>query len=404
VSFDLDAMIERSVIVGQITGGAPIRWIERNCGDAKIALMLALSTKAETQRPMPWSLDDIDFVRKNIGFLSDEDIGVHLGRSTIAVKIKRTRLALGSATRREDWFTSRSAADALGMPCSKKIVEFMEKGLLVGYSAPLDCTIHQIHVSDLKRFACQPNNWVYFDPTNVRHPEIRRLVLRQMARWNDEWWESSRVARYHGLKESDISRYMKIGRIHGIRYGKWYVRRSVATDPSLVIYKGRGGTNKAISDNYSEWDAFVVFGVAAGLSYSMIKHLSKTDLNVPGRYQFLENRCKVGDVVEKYALPVQISVRGYPWVDWQQAAKRLPFLKKAIEQFISGRRCSRLQYRVVGGVLYSWARFHARSATEKSVADRLRTYSTVGERSIRKTWNELKTWELGDPLLVSQKT
>lgn len=398
MSVDLDALIESSVITGQIVGGAPVKWVVRNCGDPRMALMLGRSTEAETKRPMPWSLEDINFVREHVGILSDAEIGERLGRTAIAIKIKRTRLALGSATRREDWFTSRGAAKALGMPCAKKIVEFIENGWLVGYSAPLDCTIHQIHLGDLKRFACNPEHWVYFDPKRVNHPEIRRLVLRQMVRWGDEWWESSRVAKYHNLKESDISRYMKIGRIHGIRHGKWYVRRSVATDPNLVIYKGRGGTNKAISDNYREWDALVVFGVAAGLSYGMIEHISKTKLKTAGRYQFLENRCKLGEVVEKYALPVVFNAQGCPWVDWRLAAKRFPFFRKAIERFVAGRKCSTFQYRVVGGALHSWARFHARNDEERAAAEKLQTYSMVGARAVQGAWNELKTWGLGDPL------
>jgi hypothetical protein len=101
----------------------------------------------------------------------------------------------------------------------------------------------------LRRWAANPQHWLYFNPAAVRDAGLRRLLALRQARWGDAWWTARRVADYHGVHVKDVLRYIKSGRLRAVqaqvslsgrhpqrRWANWFVLRSDATRPDLVFW------------------------------------------------------------------------------------------------------------------------------------------------------------------------
>lgn len=398
--FDLDALIEASAVTAQIAGGASIQWVVNNSHDTQTALLLARQVQPDVVRNQPWSKEDYAFVERHIGFLSDEEMGRQLGRTEAAVKTKRVRKGMGSVSSRADYWSAREVAVALGIKCSKKVTGFIQDGLIKGYEAPLGRLFYQVYIGDVKRFACNPENWVCFDPKRVKHPEIRRLVLRQMRRWNDEWWTASQIAQYHGTKRNVVNHVIGKGRIPGKLYGKWYVRKSVATAPGVAFPTGKGVTNKLISERVDDFDGFVVVAVSVGISYLTVERLTQGEPRSIGhRYLTLRRLGKLQEAAAQQGYTIQVNQAGDSWIHHRQVKGRFPFLDRDVDRFVSGKPCSVKTLRTVAGVMEAWARHHARTDAQRATAQRMATYSLVGYERVWGLWAELKAWGYGDPLL-----
>ena len=403
--FDLDALIEASAVTAQIAGGASPQWIMQNSNNAQVALLLARQVKPEVARHQPWSKEDYEFVTNHVGLLSDEEMGQRMGRSRAAIKVKRVRKGLGSVSTRDGYLSARDAAKALGVKCSKKVAGFVRDGLLKGSEAPLDRLFYQIHIDDLKRFACKPENWIYFDPKRVEHPEIRRLVLRQMRRWNDEWWTAAQVARYHGVDSHIVNHIIYKGRLPGRLYGKWYVRRSVAIAPTVTFPTGRGVVNKLICEQIDEFDSFMVVAVAVGLSYGVVEKLAGEPPRTIGhRYITLRRLGRLQDAAALGGYEVSANQDGDGWIHCGRVRGRFPFLDRIIAKFVCRRSCSTDERRIVAGVLESWARYHAVTEEQKETVRLMVTYSFVGQEKLNRLWNDFKTWGYGDPLCLEEES
>lgn len=394
---DLDALIEQSVVAAQIESGVPLHWVAKNT-DERLAMLLARGIEPQTERPQPWSPAEEQFVLDNLGFLSDEEMGRRLGRTTNSIKIRRVRKSLGSASRRDTYYSARDVAEMLGVSCAKRVSWFIREGFLRGYEAPLGRLFYQVNFEDIKRFACNPMYWVYFNPRRVRHPYLRRLVLRQMRRWNDEWWDAKQAAAYHGVKLANISHAVATGKIKGVRFGKWYVRRSDATDPELVVATGKGAVRRAVSDKLEPLDGFFVAAMSLGLSAKVANDLSHNVKDSNNRYLFLKNTNRLPVVAEKYGLPLQFNERGDSWLPWSKAVGRFPCVDRAVRKFVAHGKCTPRDYRTVAGLLGAWAAFHAMTDEQKEIAIKLSTFSMARERSVRAAWASLLSWGKGDPL------
>jgi hypothetical protein len=182
---------------------------------------IVLTSKAETsikgnKSPM-WSLEEDQYLRENLGWMTDAEIGEQLGRTQIAVHLRWSRdLRLPSPSKAPDVVTAHQAAAMLGID-GHKIAHWVDVGLIPGRVMAGGRRIRLIKRITFMVWACAPRNWVYFDITKVNDPHLKRLLKLEQKRWGDEWWTTPQVARYHGVNVGDVKRYIKLGYLHSFR-------------------------------------------------------------------------------------------------------------------------------------------------------------------------------------------
>jgi len=238
-----------------------------------------------------WSRDEIEFLHRNAGLLDDEQIGQALGRTANGVKVFRVRQGLKTLTRAgEAWLTANKVA-AMFQATVHKITYWCRVGLMpsrVKVHEPSGREYFLISREALKRWCANPRHWVYFDWHKLTDPRLRRLCELRAKRWGDEWWDTRRVAEYHGVDVQDVKRLIARGEIRSYRpeyslggrdFGNtWrnhFVLKSEATRADLVFIKGRG--KWAFSKNFSPgFDAFLLRARdELGLEFQVIARMMK---------------------------------------------------------------------------------------------------------------------------------
>jgi len=63
------------------------------------------------------------------------------------------------------------------------------------------------------------------------------LVALAVERWGDEWLTPGQVAETHGVGHQDVNRYIHAGKLPGVKWGNWRIRRSDAK--RVYFHKGR---------------------------------------------------------------------------------------------------------------------------------------------------------------------
>ena len=270
----LDELIEDAVICGEVSTGAAIDWLATRHDSRHLIVATAATKQIRTQLPaaVAWTQEEEDFVRIHLGWLSEEEIARRLGRSVNAVHIHWEREMRLPAPTRGDWLPLNQVAVALGVPCAKTVSKWVEKfKLLPARSLALERKVTAVHRQDLKRFAVNPHNWLYFDPARVTDPHLKLLVDHQRQRWHDEWWSVGQVAAYHGVSVSAVNNNIRKGLIKAVDYGNWWVLRSEATRKDLKFFTGKGTVETSPwSDNV---DAWTILARGVGLSLPTVSSM-----------------------------------------------------------------------------------------------------------------------------------
>ncbi len=197
----------------------------------------------------PWTADEDDFLRGQLGWLTDVEIGIALGRSETAVHLRWDReLGLPGPSKAPDVVTAHQAARMLGVD-GHATCGWVDAGLLPGRLMAGGRKIRLIERETLRRWAANPQHWIYFDPQAVRDPGLRRLLALRQARWGNAWWTTRQVANHHGVDPEDVLRYIQTGRLRAVQpeysiggrdlgngWAYWFVLRSDATNPELVFW------------------------------------------------------------------------------------------------------------------------------------------------------------------------
>lgn len=239
--------------------------------DALIETIAKRATFSNVRMKTPnWSADEIRFLHANADKLSDEEMGKILGRSTMGVKIFRVRQGLRCMSLANTyWASANTVAKMLGVD-SHKTVFWCKSGLIASKVKRDDASGREyflIRLDVLTQWAVNPIHWVYFDWRAITDPHLHRLCQLRAQRWGDEWWNTSQVAAYHGVKVEDVKRYIKTGTIRayrpelplggrdsGIGWRFWFIRKSEATRPTLKF--------KCLGDDMSSYtpgaDAWIV--------------------------------------------------------------------------------------------------------------------------------------------------
>lgn len=245
LSFDLTQAIESAINWGGLFTGAPPRWTRK----------------------------DDAFLRESLSFLSDEEIGKQLGRTAVAIKLRRQRdLRLPAHSKLPGYMTGRQAADALGVDIHN-VMALVERGILPARRMAGAKGILMVRRITLLRWAVNPANWPYFRAWNVEaipDEHIRRLVARQKARWGDEWLTPGQAAELRGVDHKDVNRLIHAGKIRALQWGNWWILRSEITRPDLVFYKGKGAAQVASAGWNDGVDAFIIRARNAGETWDDI--------------------------------------------------------------------------------------------------------------------------------------
>ncbi len=167
------------------------------------------------KRPDAWTPGEDAFLRQNLGWLTDDEIGQALGRTGVAVHIRWDReLGLPGPSKAPDVITAQGAAAVLGVD-AHAVAFWVDMGLLPGRLMAGKRKIRLIQRVAFRRWVLNPMNWPYFDPSKVTDPELKRMLKKRAQRWGDEWWTTRQVADYHGVTPKDVLRYItKMGKLN----------------------------------------------------------------------------------------------------------------------------------------------------------------------------------------------
>jgi hypothetical protein len=217
---------------------------------------LAIAEDASNGR-RSWTQEEDQFLRANLGWMTDAEIAEALGRTPTAVHLRWDRdLQLCGPSKAPGVITAHKAAELLGID-GHKIAHWVDMGLIPGRLMAGGRKIRLIQRAAWRRWVLNPMNWVYFDPDQVQDTELKRMLAKRAKRWGDEWWTTRQVADHLGGDTSDVKRYIKLGRIRSFRLPvslggrheerKWsnhFVLKSEATRPDLkFLRRGDNLTN-----------------------------------------------------------------------------------------------------------------------------------------------------------------
>lgn len=202
-----------------------------------------------------WSEHEDNYLRKNLGFLSEKEMANHLGRTVTAVHLRWKRdLMLTAPSKHPDWITANQVAEMLSLD-SHKIAHWCDVGLIPHRVLPNDRRMRMIHKAVLKRWIVNTNNWIYFNWKKVRDTKLRRLCELRAERWGDEWLPTAVAAKYHNVTSKDVLRLILRDELPGVqvvtslggrhkdpRWLNWFVRKSDILKAHFVRGKGSGTT------------------------------------------------------------------------------------------------------------------------------------------------------------------
>lgn len=393
---DMDSIVLQAQLA---TGASPQVMAARANDDqesARIWRLAAVTPNRNSERRSTWTRAEEQFVRENLGRLSYEQIGEKLGRSPAAIKIRQTRLGMPAPSHREDALSVRAVGDLLGM-CGKKLKRLIHMGKLPAQQIPGIAGIHVIYRRDLLRWLVQPDNFLYImDTSRIAVPEWRSLVERRMALWGDEWWTTGQVADYHGVSISLINKYVRSGRLPGVHWNNWRVKKSDAVRARFITGKGMNTL-----DWSADGDAFMILAKAVGMTDLSIDLLRKEPTpRTWNRLRYLHQNGRIPKVIQAYNLPVyyQRGGKGYTlFADWRDCAGRFPSLVRAVGKFHAGMPLTAVDRRYLRSILHSWAVRFADTEPRRAYAGRMARWQNARPEKLCEAYQELLRWGI-DPL------
>lgn len=327
-TLDLDTILDQAVAEGELAAGVHPDIVARRFPQVRVAAEILTSA---TAKPPRWTAAEDQFIRDNVGYYTDGEIALALGRSPSAVKIRRKRhLRLDAPSTSPEFMSGKQVAIALGID-DHTAIALADRDIIPTWRYSERETRLTRRVTFL-RWAVNPLHWVYFirsvrDTSRLGDDHLRRLIERQKQRWNDDWWTGGEVADYHGVHHTDVNRMMRAGKLSGVRWGNWWYLRSEGTKEGLIFFKGSGSAQG--DDHSEEADCFILIGVALGIMQIDLAPLMKrTVKQVAYRLKILREQGIAQDLIDKYGLAIQFDpdtgeLRG----DWDNYGWMFPRVK-----------------------------------------------------------------------------
>ncbi len=389
----LNSLIETAIVHGQIASGHSARWIAAKMGQPRAVVVLS-KTDRSTRRAAEWSEEDDNFLRANLGLLSESEIAQHLGRTVIAVHLRWKRdLKLPAPSKKPDCLTTQKIAETLGVD-PKAAMRWVDMGLLPGRRLPFaGRVVRSVQRTAFLSWALNPMNWIYFCPERVRDKHLRRLLALKQKRWGDKWLTPGQVAKLHNVTHGAVNSKIQAGEIRGVKWGNWRILRSEATKPSLRFFIGKGSAELEWSESA---DAFLILAYAVGFSTNAIGRMMGgwASSRVSYRLRELHRRGMIPRLIRKFKLKVLYRPgTGALLADWKDYRQRFKALAQAMDRFLAGEHTRNSQDGYyVRGVLHAWAAWHARTSEQRELARRLTTAAHSCAQTLKRFLTELRHW------------
>lgn len=193
-----------------------------------------------------WTTEEDEFLRRNVGWISQDEIARQLGRSRTAVHLRRERdLHLPCPRRHPEWLTCEQIAVGLGID-GKSVALLIDRGILPGRRLPMRVVMRVVDKKTALDWIADPMHWIYFDTERVGRfrlqgkrrmglPDIvfwrqaRKAVDARRKTWKDAWLRPGEVVRLLGINDSGrINLAIHRGILHAVRWGNWRILRSEA--------------------------------------------------------------------------------------------------------------------------------------------------------------------------------
>jgi hypothetical protein len=216
-----------------------------------------------------WTEEESAYVRANYARLGEEVLAARLGRTAMAIHIRKEReLKLPAPLKDPDYISGYKLARKLGLNEPRKVGAWIRAGILAGELVPYrDHDVSRVRKDILLKWIVTPESWLYFHPERVADPILKRLVEEAVQGWGDEWWTLRQAADYHGIERTRCMRNaVKDGRLRTAvqvrnlsgrndsgRWALWFVRRSEAVAWNLVkVFHFREETLKQMEARLKE--------------------------------------------------------------------------------------------------------------------------------------------------------
>ncbi len=231
-----------------------------------------------------WSMSEDDFIRKNIGYMTDQEMADALGRTSISVHLRWKRdLKLPAPSKHPNFITATQAAIMLGVD-PYKLAWWCDYGLIPARNMAGNRKMRLIFRVTFMRWVVNPSNWIYFNWKEIPDPHLRRLCELKSARWGEEWITTAEVGRMHGVTSKDVQRLIYRGELPAVQISTslggrhkdphwlyWYVLKSDAVKAKFI--KGRGNVSfSSLSPRGEAWALKAIYELGfswAALNRSM---------------------------------------------------------------------------------------------------------------------------------------
>lgn len=187
-----------------------------------------------------WTEEELDYLAAKYGLVKDKTISRHLKRSPGACTIAAQRKL--RSNRKMNFYSAMELARALGIPCSKTLIPWVEAIWLRARRSILRAGEHRTWLFTEKNVVkfLRKMPWL-FDPNKMPEHYFRSIVRAEYEK--DPWYNCKETAALLGLTTDDVvQRYIGRGWLPAVKkpggpwQGKWIIRRSdiekfLANDP-----------------------------------------------------------------------------------------------------------------------------------------------------------------------------
>lgn len=189
---DVDQLVEIAVAKGELDDGKPIDWIMTNT-NVPVSILVSGSVRDIKYGSAEWTERELQFLKEQNGHMALEDIAAHLGRTPVAVKLKRVRSGLPAPTKIPGYLIADRVAFILG--CERHLPPaLIDMGIMPGELVPGIRGIRRILVVGFVEWITTPKNWVYIDLKKVTDRRYARMIEDAQAGWGDEWLTTRQAA------------------------------------------------------------------------------------------------------------------------------------------------------------------------------------------------------------------
>jgi len=332
-----------------------------NQADRRLRARAASLVEVQRDGRQPaWTDEEDDFLRANMTKMSKARMALCLGRSVVAIGLRRRRLALPSISA-QSGLAAREVGEVLGYWSGREVSRLVEAGLMPGTRTPLGNGRLNVDANQLTRWAIRPESWIHFEAQKVRVPRLRRLVELAQERWDDEWLSLREASTVAGVSVRELNRLCNEGSPTGLgrapaiqklgrKHRTWYLRRSDAEGLAL------GRRQEVWSP---EAERFALLAVAVGVPKQRVDQLASWPRRrTSHRISYLAGKGRLETRARELGVPAE--VRGKElFADWKRHRDRFRSLAVQMDRLEGGEKVDQEKGTLVCGVLGQWLSWFA---------------------------------------------